>query len=103
MFVIILVTPTLELRKRKIKPEDPNIYKAEYILVAKSDQITEIDYINILVAANCDVSCVKAAECYSDNGIVVAHDKINRFLTRQSLTPETLWKEVESHIERRMC
>jgi putative transposase len=70
--------------------------------VAKSYQITEIDYINFLVAANCDVSCVKAAECYSDNGIVVAHDKINRFLTRQSLTPETLWKEVEYHIERRM-
>jgi putative transposase len=69
--------------------------------VAKSGQITEIDYINFLVAANCDVSCVKAAECYSANGIVVAHDKFNRFLTRQSLTPETLWEEVESLIERR--
>jgi hypothetical protein len=44
---------------------------------------------------------VKAAECYSENGIVVAHDKINRFLTRQSLNPETLWNEVEPYIERR--
>ena len=70
--------------------------------MAKSDQITEIDYINFLVAANCDVSCVKAAEGYSGNGIVVAHDKINRFLTRQSLTHD-LWKEVESHIERCMA
>jgi hypothetical protein len=35
------------------------------------------------------------------NGLVVAHDKINRFLTRQSLTPETLWNEVESYIEKR--
>lgn len=49
----------------------------------------------------CDVSCVKAAECYSENGIVVAHDKFNRFLTRQSLTPETLWSEVERYIEKR--
>ena len=69
--------------------------------MAKSGQIADIDYINFLVAANCDVSCVKAAECYSANGIVVGHDKFNRFLTRQSLTPETLWEEVESLIERR--
>lgn len=69
--------------------------------MTKSHRITEIDYINFLVAANCDVSCVKAAECYSDNGIVVAHDKINRFLTRQSLTPETLWEEVAPLIEKR--
>ena len=63
--------------------------------------ITDLDYINFLVAAQCDISCVKAAECYSENGIVVAHDKINRFLTRQSLTPETLWNEVERYIEKR--
>jgi hypothetical protein len=60
-----------------------------------------LDYINFLVAAQCDASCVKAAECYSENGIVVAHDKINRFLTRQSLTPETLWNEVELFVEKR--
>ena len=67
----------------------------------KSRKITDLDYINFLVAAQCDVSCVKAAECYSENGIVVAHDKINRFLTRQSLTPATLWNEVEPYVERR--
>ena len=72
------------------------------LFVAKLVQISAVDYINFLVAANCDVSCVKAAECFSDNGIVVAHDKFNRFLTRQSLTPETLWKEVEPFIERRI-
>ena len=63
--------------------------------------ITDLDYINFLVAAQCDVSCVKAAECYSETGIVVAHDKINRFLTRQSLTPEMLWDEVERYVEKR--
>ena len=67
----------------------------------KTRTITDLDYINFLVAAQCDVSCVKAAECYSESGIVVAHDKINRFLTRQSLTPETLWNEVECYVERR--
>jgi putative transposase len=64
-------------------------------------QVTDKDYINFLVAAHCDVSCVKAAECYSDTGIVVIHDRFNWFLTRQSLTPETLWAEVEPLIEKR--
>ncbi len=27
--------------------------------------IADVDYINFLVAAQCDVSCVKAAECFS--------------------------------------
>ena len=69
--------------------------------MVKTRTITDLDYINFLVAAQCDVSCVKAAECYSENGIVVAHDKFNRFLTRQSLTPETLWNEVERYVEKR--
>ena len=56
-------------------------------------------YINFLVAAACDVSCVKAAECYSNTGMVVSHDKFNRFLTRQSLTTETLWDEVAPFFE----
>jgi len=57
-------------------------------------QISDYHYINLLVEATCDVSCVKAADCYSSNGIVVTHDTFNRFLTRQALTPETLWNEV---------
>jgi transposase, IS4 family len=32
---------------------------------------------------------------------IVAHDTINRFLTRQALTPETLWNEVERYVEKR--
>ena len=67
----------------------------------KNPLITDLSYIHFLVAATCDVSCVKAAECYSDMGIVVSHDKFNRFLTRQSLYPETLWNEVASHIQKR--
>jgi len=71
--------------------------------VVTTRTITDLDYINFLVAAQCDVSFVKAAECYSENGIVVAHDKINRFLTRQSLPPETLWNEVERYVGKRSC
>ncbi|HOJ97724.1 MAG TPA: IS701 family transposase, partial [Methanospirillum sp.] len=28
-------------------------------------QPSDVDYINYLIAARCDVSCVKAADCYS--------------------------------------
>ena len=61
--------------------------------MVRSPPISDCDYINFLVAAQCDVSCVKAAECFSGNGLVITHDAFNRFLTRQSLTPETLWAE----------
>ncbi len=69
--------------------------------MATTRKITDLYYISFLVAAQCDVSCVKAAECYSENVLVIAHDKINRFLTRQSLTPETLWNEVKQFVEKR--
>ena len=64
-------------------------------------QPSDVDYINYLIAARCDVSCVKAADCYSTPEFSISHDTFNRFLTRQSLTPETLWNEVEMYIERK--
>ena len=63
--------------------------------------ISDLDYINFLVAAQCDVSCVKASECFSQKGIIVTHDSFNRFLTRQTLPSETLWREVQPFIEKR--
>ena len=48
------------------------------------------------------ILCIKAAECLSHNGHVVTHDTFNRFLTRQSLPPETLWDEVEPFVEKRV-
>ena len=69
--------------------------------MVRPSPISDRDYINFLVAAQCDVSCVKAAECFSHNGHVVTHDAFNRFLTRQSLPTETLWKEVEPVVEKR--
>ena len=69
--------------------------------MVRPSPISDCDYINFLVAAQCDVSCVKAAECFSGNGLVITHDMFNRFLTRQSLTTETLWAEVEPFVEKR--
>ncbi|MDN7025465.1 transposase [Methanoculleus sp. FWC-SCC1] len=69
--------------------------------MVRPSRISDRDYINFLVAAQCDVSCVKAAECFCKDGFVVTHDTFNRFLTRQSLPPETLWEEVEPFIEKR--
>jgi len=63
--------------------------------------VSDCDYIHFLVAAQCDVSCVKAAECFSTNGVVISHDSLNRFLTRQSLNSETLWCEVGPVVEKR--
>jgi len=55
---------------------------------------------HFLMGAQCDGSCVKAADCYSEIGISIAHDSFNRSLTRQSLTTEALWKEVEPYVEK---
>ena len=68
--------------------------------MARKIPLSACDYINFLVAAQCDVSCVHAAECFSENGFVVSHDTFNRFLTRQSLAPETLWNEVEPFVDK---
>lgn len=64
-------------------------------------QLSEYDYINFLIASRCDVSCVKVAECLSNDESRISHDIFNRFLSRQSLTPEALWNEVEPFVERK--
>ena len=64
-------------------------------------QPSDVDYINYLIAARCDFSCVKVADCYSTPDFSISHDTYNRFLSRQSLTPETLWTEVEAYVERK--
>jgi len=70
-----------------------------FIAVSPSASLCASDYINYLVAATC-VSCVKVAECLSATGAFISHDRVNRFLTRQSLPPETLWDEVKSFVEK---
>jgi hypothetical protein len=98
-----VVYPALiqDLRSHATKPADQQRITTEERSVEKSRKITDLDSITFLVTAPCNVSCVKAAACYAENGIVVAHDKINRFLTRPSMNPETLWNEVERYVEKR--
>lgn len=91
----------MDLRKSGTKLADRNNQSNEKNIVVRTRTITDLDYINFLVAAQCDVSCVKVVECYSENGMVIAHDKINLFLTRLSLTPEVLWNQVERYVEKR--
>lgn len=64
-------------------------------------QPSDLDYINFLIASRCDVSCIKVAECLSNDSNQVSHDSLNRFLSRQSLTSEVLWIEVEPFIDRK--
>ncbi|MBN1167494.1 MAG: transposase [Methanospirillaceae archaeon] len=64
-------------------------------------QPSDVDYINYLIAARCDVSCVKVADCYSTLDLSISHDSFNRFLSRQSLTTEALWNEVERYVDRK--
>ncbi len=64
-------------------------------------QPSDVDYINYLIAVRCDISCVKVADCYSTSEYSISHDTYNRFLSRQSLTHEALWAEVEAYVERK--
>jgi hypothetical protein len=57
--------------------------------------------LNVMFPCLRQAGCVKAAECFSETGPVITHDSFNRFLTRQSLVPETLWEEVEPFVEKR--
>jgi putative transposase len=79
--------------------KDLYILTTPIIEVPNPIPLTDIHYINFIVAAQCGISCVKAAECYSKLGIEASHDTYSRFLTRQFLTPDTLWNEVKLFVE----
>ncbi len=59
------------------------------------------NYINFLMAADHAVSIVKVAECFSTETTFVSHDSFNRYLAGQSLTPDSLWNEVECFVDRK--
>ena len=39
-------------------------------------QPSDVDYINYLIAAQYGISCVKAADCYSNSEFSVSHDNL---------------------------
>ena len=79
-----------------------NIYiNLSIYCVVNKPPISDEDYINCLTAITNSASCVKSADCYSENGMIVSHDLVNRFLTRPFVDPDTLWNEVKPFIEKR--
>lgn len=63
-------------------------------------KVTDLDYINFLVATPRAVSCTEAARVQPDGPRRAAHDALTRLLAR--LEPDTtpLWREAEQHIDR---
>jgi putative transposase len=63
-------------------------------------KVTDLDYINFLVAAPRVVSCTEAARVQPEGPRRAAHDALTRLLQR--LEPDTtpLWREAEAHIDR---
>jgi hypothetical protein len=63
-------------------------------------KVTDLDYINFLVAVPRAVSCTEAARVQPDGPRRAAHDAVTRLLQR--LQPDTtpLWHEAEQHVDR---
>jgi putative transposase len=63
-------------------------------------KVTDLDYINFLVAAPRVVSCTEAARVQPDGPRRAAHDSLSRLLNR--LEPDTtpLWNEAQQHVDR---
>jgi len=79
------------------KLADQNIRSIENYVLVTARVITDLDYINFLVAAQWDVSCVKLTECYSDNGIWL---RMIGSVSDKTVT-ETFWNVVERCAEKR--
>jgi hypothetical protein len=63
-------------------------------------KVTDLDYINFLVAAPKVVSCTEAARVQPEGPRRAAHDALTRLLQR--LEPDTapLWREAEQYVDR---
>jgi hypothetical protein len=59
---------------------------------------TGIDYINFLIGTQKAYSCTEAARVQPETGERLAHDAINRLLTRLEPTSEDLWTEAKSWV-----
>ena len=61
-------------------------------------KVTDLDYINFLVAAPCVFSCTEAARVQPDQPGRAAHDALTRLLTRCEPDPTPLWHEAQQHV-----
>lgn len=63
-------------------------------------KVTDLDYINFLVAAPRVVSCTEGARVQPDGPRRAAHDALNRLLHRLEPDPTPLWREAELLLDR---
>ena len=63
-------------------------------------KVTDLDYINFLVAAPRVVSCTEAARVQPPRPRRASHDAITRLLNRLEPDPTPVWNEAEQYVER---
>jgi hypothetical protein len=61
-------------------------------------KVTDLDYINFLVASPCVFSCAEAARVQPEGPRRAAHDALTRLLTRLDPDPAPLWLEAQQHV-----
>jgi putative transposase len=61
-------------------------------------KVTDLDYINFLVAAPAVFSCTEAARVQPDTPRRAAHAAVTRLLHRLEPEPTPLWKEAQQHV-----
>jgi DDE superfamily endonuclease len=61
-------------------------------------KVTDLDYINFLVASPVVFSCTEAARVQPDRPRRAAHDALTRLLQRLDPDPTPLWNEAEQHV-----
>src|SRR3954454_2389184 len=63
-------------------------------------KVTDLDYINFLLAAPRVVSCTEGARVQPDGSQPAAHDALNRLLHRLKADTAPLWQEAEQLLDR---
>jgi hypothetical protein len=63
-------------------------------------KVTDLDYIQFLIAAQQVFTCTEAAACQPEQPTAPAHDAFTRLLARQPPDTAALWQEVAPLIER---
>lgn len=61
-------------------------------------KVTDLDYINFLVASPLVFTCAEAARVQPDTSRRAAHDALNRLLHRLAPDPMPLWQEACQHV-----
>ena len=72
----------------------------EYHVAMNAPKVTDLDYINFLIAAPKVVSCTEAARVQPDGPRRAAHDALTRLLQRLDPDSTPLWREAEQHVDR---